>query len=99
MTNRRFVYTVSDMTRYYLANVIKVFFISYTVLLFIRIVISWFPAWRNYHFLRFIAFCTDPYLNIFRRILPPLGGVLDISPLLAFFILRLLEMILLQLVL
>ncbi len=84
---------------HYLANIIQMFFYCYTILLFIRIVISWFPTWHHYHFVRFISFLTDPYLNIFRRILPPLGGVLDISPLLAFFVLRLLEMILLRLVL
>jgi YggT family protein len=87
------------MSRLYLADVVQVFFYCYTILLFIRIVISWFPAWHRHHFVRFLSFLTDPYLNIFRRILPPLGGVLDISPLLAFFVLRLLEMILLQLIL
>ncbi len=82
----------------YLVDVIQVFFYAYTILLFVRIVISWFPAWQYHHFVRFVSFLTDPYLNIFRRVLPPLGGVLDISPLLAFFILRLIEMILLRLV-
>ena len=87
------------MIHHYLINVIQIFFYCYTILLFIRIVISWVPAWHHYHLVRFVAFCTDPYLNIFRRILPPLGGVLDISPLLAFFVLRLLEMILIRLIL
>ncbi len=86
------------MIRHYLANVIQLFFYCYTFLLFIRIAISWFPAWHRHHVVRFISFCTDPYLNIFRRILPPLGGVVDISPLLAFFALRLLEIIVLRFV-
>jgi YggT family protein len=81
-----------------LAYIIHIFFVAYTVLLFVRIVSSWFPAWQNHHLLRFVAFYTDPYLNLFRRLLPPLGGVLDISPILAFFVLRLIEMILLGLV-
>jgi YggT family protein len=83
----------------YLASVIQLLFYCYTILLFIRIVVSWFPAWQYHTIVRFIAFCTDPYLNIFRKILPPLGGVLDISPLLAFFALRLLEMVILRLIL
>lgn len=78
---------------FYLIETIRILFLSYTVLLFIRIILSWFPQWQDYHFVRFIAFYTDPYLNIFRRILPPLGGVLDLSPILAFFSLRILEMI------
>lgn len=30
----------------------------------------------------------DPYLNIFRGIIPPLGGTLDLSPILAFIVLN-----------
>lgn len=85
------------MGTYYLANVIHLLFYSYTILLFVRIVLSWFPAWHHHTWVRFIAFYTDPFLNVFRRIIPPLGGVIDLSPLLAFFVLRLLEMILLGL--
>lgn len=76
-----------------LAYVVNLLFTSYTVLLFLRIVSSWFPAWRAHTFVRFVAFYTDPYLNLFRRIIPPLGGVLDISPILAFLGLRILETI------
>jgi YggT family protein len=38
----------------------------------------------------FIHQVTDPYLNIFRRIIPPLGGggfAIDISPILAIVVL------------
>lgn len=79
----------------YLAEVISFCFLVYTVLLFLRIICSWFPSWYRFNVIRFVAFLTDPYLNLFRKILPPLGGVLDISPILAFFVLRILEMILL----
>jgi uncharacterized protein YggT (Ycf19 family) len=51
-----------------------------------------------HHLVRFVSFYTDPYLNLFRRLLPPLGGVLDISPILGFFALRIAEMILLGLI-
>jgi uncharacterized protein YggT (Ycf19 family) len=38
---------------------------------------------------------VDPYLNFFRRFIPPIGGVMDISPIVAFFTLNLLEKIVL----
>lgn len=79
----------------YLHSVIHLFFTCYTALIFLRIASSWFPAWQRHKFVHFLAFYTDPYLNIFRRILPPLGGVLDISPILGFFALRILESLLL----
>lgn len=81
----------------YLIETVHLLFFSYTLLLFIRIILSWFPQWQAHHLIRFVAFYTDPYLNIFRRLLPPLGGVLDLSPILAFFGLRILEMIILWL--
>ena len=87
------------MIKLYIADLIRYFFYTYTFLLFIRIVVSWVPDWQYRTFFRFVAFLTDPYLNVFRRILPPLGGVLDISPLLAFFALTVMEKILLFLVL
>ena len=31
---------------------------------------------------------ADPYLNLFRGIIPPIGGTLDLSPILAFFALN-----------
>jgi YggT family protein len=76
----------------YLSEVVSLLFFCYTALIFIRVVTSWFPAWQAHHLVRFVAFCTDPYLNFFRRIIPPLGGVLDLSPILAFIGLRVLEM-------
>ena len=80
-----------------LAHIIHVLFVSYTILLFVRIISSWFPDWQSHKLIRFVAFYTDPFLNMFRRLLPPLGGVMDISPILAFFVLKIMEMILLGL--
>lgn len=81
-----------------LAYIIHVCFSAYTLLLFIRIISSWFPAYQDHHLIRFVCFYTDGYLNFFKRILPPLGGVLDISPILAFFGLRIMELLLLGLI-
>ncbi len=79
------------MIRIYLLNVVQVFFYLYTMMIFGRILISYLPNWRYHPIVRFIFFCTDPYLNVFRKVIPPVGGVLDLSPLLALFALRLLE--------
>ena len=79
-----------------LGYIIHTIFLSYTILLTIRIISSWLPAFRSHQLFRFVAFYTDPYLNFFRRLIPPLGGVLDISPILAFFVLRLGKTVLLS---
>ena len=76
---------------------IHLFFVVYTMLLFGRICLSWFPSLQGSKFARFLYFYTEPYLNIFRRIIPPVGGMLDLSPIFAFFALRMLESFLLRL--
>jgi YggT family protein len=60
----------------------------YFVMLIARILLSWFPNlnWYNPP-LSFLAQVTDPYLNIFRSFIPPLGGM-DFSPMLAIFVLQ-----------
>ena len=74
-------------------------FLTYTILLFVRILGSWIPNVQQYKWMRFVCYYTDPYLNIFRKIIPPIGGVLDLSPILAFLGLRLMEYVLLFLML
>jgi Predicted integral membrane protein len=67
---------------------INLLFFTYTALLFVRIVGSWFPAFAGHTVMRFIGSYTDPYLNLFRRFIPPIGGVFDLTPLLAYLVLQ-----------
>jgi YggT family protein len=78
-------------------EIIHLIFLLYTVMLFIRIALSWFPDLYKYRATHFVLFYTDPYLNIFRKLIPPIGGMLDLSPLLGFFCLRLIEGFLMRL--
>jgi YggT family protein len=78
------------VTRDDIANYVSALFLVYLILIFIRILLSWIPRMPYYPWLRaivdFVHQVTDPYLNIFRRIIPPLGGAgfaIDISPILA----------------
>ena len=48
-----------------------------------RILLSWFPQAQGIGFLQPVFQITDPYLNLFRGIIPPIFG-LDLSPILAF---------------
>jgi YggT family protein len=76
------------------ADYVNSLFLVYIILIFIRVLLSWVPRMPYNPTLRavvdFIHQVTDPYLNIFRRILPPLGGrgmALDLSPILAIIVL------------
>lgn len=62
----------------------------YTLLIIIRIVFSWAMIGYNNRLMRFLVDVTEPLLGPLRRMIPPLGW-LDISPIVAFFILLLLQ--------
>ncbi|NEP08837.1 MAG: YggT family protein [Symploca sp. SIO1A3] len=64
------------------------FFELYMILLVVRILLTWFQTfnWAN-QVASFLSPITDPYLNIFRSFIPPLGG-LDFSPIIAIFVLQ-----------
>ena len=63
----------------------------YYFLLIIRILLTWFPAidWSN-GLLSALTSITDPYLNIFRGVIPPIGGF-DISSLLALILFQVIQ--------
>uniref|UniRef100_A0A0D9Z2W2 YGGT family protein n=1 Tax=Oryza glumipatula TaxID=40148 RepID=A0A0D9Z2W2_9ORYZ len=59
----------------------------YNTVLVVRLVLTWFPNTPPAIVAPLSTIC-DPYLNIFRGIIPPLGGTLDLSPILAFLVLN-----------
>ncbi len=70
--------------------IIHALFLVYTLMLFARILGSWVPQLSQYRLMQMVGFYTDPYLRLFRKVIPPLG-IIDLSPLAAFFVLQLLE--------
>lgn len=59
----------------------------YSMLIFVRVLMSWFPVDENNPIVETLLTITDPYLNIFRSIIPPMGGM-DFSPIIALIVLR-----------
>jgi len=77
-----------------LADYVSALIIVYVILIFIRIVASFVPRMPYNPYLRavldFAHEVTDPYLNFFRRLIPPLGGggmAIDLSPMLGLLVL------------
>ena len=76
------------------ADYVNTLVLVYLVLIFIRIIMTWLPRipYNRYldMVLNFVRDVTDPYLNIFRRFIPPVRmgpGALDLSPIVATFVL------------
>ena len=78
----------------YFINTVLAFINIYTFLLIVRILLSWFPNinWFDPPF-SIVSQLTDPYLNVFRSVIPPLGG-LDFSPILAILLLQVIQSVL-----
>lgn len=69
-------------------------FYFYYILIIIRIFLTWIPTidWDAQP-IKFIREATDIYLDLFRRIIPPFGGI-DFSPIIALIALQFLQVIL-----
>jgi YggT family protein len=88
---------IAAIDRIDVANYVSTLITVYVVLIFIRILASYFrniPYYRALDvFLRFVTEVTDPWLNLFRRLIPSMrvgGASLDLTPMIATFALILL---------
>ena len=79
---------------YAINNIFNLFFF----LIILRIFLSWIPSikWEKQPW-KTIREVTDIYLNIFRRIIPPFGG-LDFSPIIAIIVLQLIQNLIIYLI-
>jgi YggT family protein len=88
------------------ATYVNALFIVYIILIFANILISYIPRMPTYSpalraVLDFITETTNPYLNLFRRVLPPIGGggfAFDLSPIVGVFVLLGLQLVLVNLI-
>jgi YggT family protein len=61
----------------------------------IRAIASWFQMDERFAFIRFLAHITDPFVSPFRRIIRG-AGIFDFSWIVAFFMLSILQILILQ---
>lgn len=97
--------TLLALTRGDAAAYVNALFTVYIVLVFVRVLMSWIPRLPDNGPIQalagFIRDTTDPYLNVFRRFLPPVGGggfALDLSPIVGIFLLLIAQGIVVSLV-
>ena len=86
-----------------IATYVDALFTVYFILIIARIILSWIQQFRPIPYnlalravIGFIEESVDPYLNLFRRVIPPLrlgGAGLDLSPILAIFLLLIVQSI------
>lgn len=72
--------------KYLLSSLVDV----YTMIIFVYVLMSWIPTKRGIlaDIDNVLAKICDPYLNLFRKFIPPLGGIVDVSPIVALLVLQ-----------
>ncbi|NSL51261.1 YggT family protein [Calidifontibacillus erzurumensis] len=73
-----------------IASIISQLINIYIWVIIIYIFMSWFPGARDSSIGQFLGRIVEPYLEPFRRIIPPLG-MIDISPIVAILVLQFAE--------
>jgi YggT family protein len=77
-----------------LQTFVEVFVYVYTIIIFAYVLTSWIRLPYSFNPIqRFLYDVCEPYLRLFRRVLPPLGPV-DVSPIVAIFALYLIRYVL-----
>lgn len=65
---------------------------AYTTIIFIYVIMSWLPNVESGlvgQVYRALGTLCEPYLGLFRRLIPPIGGMVDITPIIALLVLQL----------
>ena len=78
-----------------LAELLRMVFEIYALILIVRVLITWVNPDPFNPVVQFLSRMTDPVLEPLRRVIPPLGPI-DISPIVAFLVLRALQHFLVQ---
>lgn len=78
--------------------IINTLFNFYFILIILRVFLTWIPNldWFSQP-LKTLCLITDWYLDIFKKIIPPFGG-LDFSPIIAIIVLQLIQRLVLMII-
>ncbi|MDM5297850.1 YggT family protein [Bacillus pumilus] len=71
----------------YIFSILQTVLTIYSFAVIIYIFMSWVPSARDTTFGRFLTSICEPYLEPFRKIIPPIG-MIDISPIVALLVIR-----------
>ncbi|ULO08887.1 YggT family protein [Paenibacillus sp. 19GGS1-52] len=69
-------------------SIITILFNIYFYMIIFYVLMSWLPNVRDNFIGELLSKLVEPYLTPFRKIIPPLFGTLDISPIVALIVLE-----------
>ena len=63
---------------------------AYSMIIFFYVMMSWFPSRNGIvgDIYTVLARICDPYLDLFKKLIPPIGGMVDVTPIVALLVLQ-----------
>lgn len=63
---------------------------TYSMVIFIYVMMSWIPMSNGVvaDIYSALGKICDPFLDLFKRLIPPIGGMIDITPIIALLVLQ-----------
>ena len=80
-------------------RLIVALFDAYTWIIIIYCLMTWIPSQSGVigDIKRILGIVTDPFLNLFRKLIPPIGGMVDVTPIVALLVLQLVKSLIIRL--
>ncbi len=68
----------------------------YSILIIVYVIMTWIPTRQGviYDIRHVLGSICTPYLDLFKRLIPPIGGIVDITPIIALIVLQLVRWLL-----
>jgi YggT family protein len=82
---------LSDIT-----GILNLLFTVLSLAVIARALLSWFDPGMRYPVSQLLVDLTEPIIAPIRRIVPPVGGMIDLSPLIALILLQVIERVIIS---
>lgn len=63
---------------------------AYSMIIFVYVMMSWFPTRDGLigDIYTVLGRICDPFLDLFKKLIPPIGGMVDVTPIIALLVLQ-----------
>lgn len=79
-----------------IAGILNLLFTVLSIAVLARALLSWFDPTMRFPVSQLIVDLTEPIIAPIRRVVPPIGGMIDLSPLVALILLQVIERVIIS---
>jgi YggT family protein len=78
------------------AGILNLLFTVLTIAVIARALLSWFDPMMRHQVSRYLVDLTEPIIAPIRRVVPPVGGMIDLSPMVAVILLQVIQRVIVR---